>query len=156
METNQEKKLNKYELQNQIVCTGFAKFDDAQKYASDHNGSLVEVAFKDGNDNPEITNNEAGLLDKKLHYFVDAGAEYKFIHSSDPGFKKYADELQKIKASNDNSSLEERYFANFEIENSEDPIIVIKNDRFESVTSRERSKYLKHANVYELGVLLKK
>ena len=46
----------------------------------------------------------------------DAGAEYKFIHSSDPGFKKYADELQKIKASNDNSSLEERYFANFEIE----------------------------------------
>lgn len=45
------------------------------------------MAFKDGNDNPEITNNEAGLLDKKLHYFVDAGAEYKFIHSSDPGFK---------------------------------------------------------------------
>ena len=156
MEKNQEKKLNKYELQNQIVCTGFAKFDDAQKYASDHNGSLVEVAFKDGNDNPEITTNAAGLLDKKLHYFVDAGAEYKFIHSSDPGFKKYADDLQKIKASNDNSSLEERYFANFEIENSDDPIIVIKSDRFESVTSRERSKYLKHANVYELGVLLNK
>lgn len=65
-------------------------------------------------------------------------------------------ELQKIKADNDNSSPEERYFANFEIENSEDPIIVIKNDHFESITSRERSKYLKHANVYELGVLLNK
>lgn len=156
MEANIEKKLNRYELENQIVYTGFGKFEEAETYASAHNGNLVEVAFKDGNDNPEITDNEAGLLDKKLHYFVYAGSEYKFIHSSDPGFKKYADELQKIKASNDNSSPEERYFANFEIENSEDPIIVIKNDRFESVTSRERSKYLKHANVYELGVLLNK
>lgn len=156
MEANLEKKLNRYELDNQFVYTGFGKFEDAEKYASNHNGNLVEVAFKDGNDNPEITENEAGLLDKKLHYFVDAGSEYKFIHSSDPGFKKYADELQKIKADNDNSSPEERYFANFEIENSEDPIIVIKNNHFESVTSRERSKYLKHANVYELGVLLNK
>jgi hypothetical protein len=38
----------------------------------------------------------------------------------------------------------------------EDPIIVIKNDHFESVTSRERSKYLKHARVYEIGVSLPK
>ncbi|WP_312077364.1 hypothetical protein [Chryseobacterium sp.] len=153
METNSEKKLNRYEIGNQVLYTGFGSFNDAEKYAADHSGNLVEVGFKDGNDNPQVTENEAGLLDKKLHYFVDAGPEYKFIHSSDPGFKKYADELQKIKASNDKSSPEERYFANFELENSEDPIVVLKNDHFESVTSRERSKYLKHANVYEIGVV---
>ena len=31
-------------------------------------------------------------------------------------------------------------------------INVLKNNEFESVTSRERSKYLKQANVYEIGV----
>lgn len=118
-------------------------------------GKLVEVGFKDGNDNPDITN-EAGLIEKKLHYVVDAGPEYKFIHSSDPGFRKYADELQKIKAKLLQSPPDERYLANFEIENTEDPIVVIKNDHFESVTSRERSKYLKHAKVYEIGVSIEK
>lgn len=87
-----------------------------------------------------------------MHYFVDAGIEYKFIHSSDPGFKQYADELQKLKAKQQQSPPDERYLANFEIENTEDPIVVLKNDEFESVTSRERSKYLKHAHVYEIGV----
>ncbi|MCX8531756.1 hypothetical protein [Chryseobacterium luquanense] len=152
METNtHDKKLNKYELEDQIVYTGFSNFTDAERYTQEHNGTLVEVAFKDGNDNPQITS-EAGLIEKKLHYFVEAGPEYKFIHSSDPGFKQYADELQKIKANQDKTGPEERYFASFEIENAEDPIIVIKNDHLESVTSRERSKYLKHADVYEIGV----
>lgn len=144
-------KLNKYNLKDQIVYTGFSSYNDAEEHAKKLGGTLVEVGFKDGNDNPDITN-EAGLIEKKLHFYVDAGAEYKFIHSSDPGFRKYADELQKIKASNDKTSPEERYFANFEIETTEDPIIVIKNDQLQSVTSRERSKYLKHAKVYEIGV----
>ncbi|AYN01516.1 hypothetical protein [Chryseobacterium sp. 3008163] len=152
METNtHDKKLNKYELEDQIVYTGFSNFTDAERYTQEHSGTLVEVAFKDGNDNPQITS-EAGLIEKKLHYYVDAGAEYKFIHSSDSGFKQYADELQKIKANQDKTGPEERYLASFEIENTEDPIIVIKNDHLESVTSRERSKYLKHASVYEIGV----
>lgn len=156
METNAyNQKLNRYVLNDQIIYTGFSSFNDAEECAHKKGGTLVEVVFRDGNDNPEITD-EAGLIEKKLHYHVDAGEEYKFIHSSDPGFRKYADELQKIKARNDKTSPDERYFANFEIENIEDPIIVIKNDNFESVTSRERSKYLKHACVYELGVSLPK
>jgi hypothetical protein len=156
METNAfNQKLNRYVLDDQIVYTGFSSFKDAEECAQKKEGNLVEVGFKDGNDNPEICQ-DAGLIDKKLHFFVDAGDEYKFIHSSNPGFRKYADELQKIKASNDKTSPDERYFANFEIENIEDPIIVLKNDHLESVTSRERSKYLKHAKVYELGVSLPK
>lgn len=152
METNaHDQKLNKYDLEDQVIYTGFSSFEDAERYAQEHNGSLVEVGFKDGNDNPQITS-EAGLIEKKSHYYVDAGAEYKFIHSSDPGFKDYADELQKIKANQDKTGPEERYLASFEIENTEDPIIVIKNDQLESVTSRERSKYLKNAHVFEIGV----
>lgn len=152
METQEnKKKLNKYEFENQTIYTGFATFNDAEAYANEAGGTVVEVGFKDGNDNPQITT-EAGLVEKKLHYFVDAGDEYKFIHSSDPGFKQYADELQKIKAKQQQSPPDERYIANFEIENAEDPIVVLKNDQFESVTSRERSKYLKHAHVYEIGV----
>ncbi len=156
METNAfNQKLNRYVLDNQIVYTGFSSYNDAELSAQKKGGVLVEVGFKDGNDNPEICQ-EANLIEKKLHYYVDAGDEYKFIHSSDPGFRKYADELQKIKANNDKTSPDERYFANFEIENTEDPIIVLKNDHLESVTSRERSKYLKHARVYEIGVALPK
>ncbi len=149
------KKLNKYQLENQTIYTGFSAFKDAEDYAGREGGTVVEVGFKDGNDNPQITT-EAGLVEKKLHYFVDAGDEYKFIHSSDPGFKQYADELQKIKAKLQQSPPDERYLANFEIENAEDPIVVLKNDQFESVTSRERSKYLKHAHVYEIGVSISK
>ncbi len=156
METNAfNQKLNRYVLDDQIVYTGFSSYDDAEQCAQKKGGTLVEVGFKDGNDNPDICE-EAHLIEKKLHYYVDAGDEYKFIHSSDPGFRKYADELQKIKAKLLQSPPDERYLANFEIENTEDPIVVIKNGHFESVTSRERSKYLKHARVYEIGVALPK
>ncbi|PJJ63085.1 hypothetical protein [Chryseobacterium geocarposphaerae] len=156
METNAfNQKLNRYVLDDQIIYTGFSSYDDAEQCAQKKGGTLVEVGFKDGNDNPDICN-EANLIEKKLHYYVDAGDEYKFIHSSDPGFRKYADELQKIKAKLLQSPPDERYLANFEIENTEDPIVVLKNNHFESVTSRERSKYLKHARVYEIGVALPK
>jgi len=156
METKENnRKLNRYDFEDQILFTGFSNYADAEKYVQEKGGELVEVAFKDGNDNPQITD-EAGLLDKKIHFYVDAGAEYKFIHSTDPGFRKYADELQKIKAKLLESPPDERYLANFEIENTEDPIVVLKNDGFESVTTRERSKYLKHAKVYEIGVSVSK
>lgn len=153
METYQSEKLVRYEMNNQEVMVGFAKFKDAQNYADKNGGKLVEIGFKDGNDNPQITE-EAGLIEKKLHYFVEAGPEYQFIHSSDPGFRKYADELQKIDSNEIKEySPEEKYMSNGEREIAEDPIIVLKNKEFQSVTSRERSKYLKQANVYEIGVI---
>lgn len=153
METSsQNQKLRKYTLSDKVIFTGFASFEDAENYAREKGGNLVEVAFKDGNDNPQITN-EAGLMAKKSHYYVYAGEEYKFIHSADPTFREYADELQRFKSDEINQfSPEEKLMANGEIEIAEDPIIVLKNGAFESVTSRERSKYLKQANVYEIGV----
>ena len=133
------------------IVVGFSNFEEAENYAAQHLGDLVEVGFKDGNDNPQITN-EASLVAKKMHFFVEAGPEYNFIHSADPSFRDYADQLQERKADLNDESPEEKYIANAEIEIAEDPIIVLKNNEFESVTSRERSKYLKQANVYEIGV----
>ncbi len=151
METNNADKLVKYQMENQELLVGFATFHDAETYAAQNLGDLVEVAFKNGNDNPQITN-EAGLVARKLHYYVDAGPEYKFIHSSDEAFREYADQLQELKSDIVEESPEEKYIANAETEISEDPIIVLKNNEFESITSRERSKYLKQAHVYEIGV----
>ena len=151
METYNSDKLVKYKMEDREITVGFESFAAAETYAAQNLGDLVEVGFKDGNDNPLLTN-EAALVSRKLHYFVEAGPEYKFIHSADPEFRDFADQLQERKSELDEESPEEKYFANAEIEISEDPIIVLKNNEFESVTSRERSKYLKQANVYEIGV----
>lgn len=151
METNNSEKLVRYQLGDREVLVGFGTYQDAENYAAQNSGDLVEVGFKDGNDNPLLTN-EARLIENKNHYFVEAGSEYRFIHSADAAFRDFADQLQERKSDLDNESPEEKYIANAEIEISEDPIIVLKNNEFESITSRERSKYLKHANVYEIGV----
>ena len=152
METFDSDKLVKYEIDDQKLYVGFPTFQAAEEYAAQNLGELVEVAFTDGNDNPRVTN-EVGLVNRKLHFNVQAGPEYRFIHSSDPDFKDYADHLQEIQSDLREKSPEEIYITDAEPQMTEDPIIVLKNDQFESITSRERSKYLKHANVYEIGVL---
>lgn len=64
MEANENnKKLNKYELESQTIFTGFSTFEEAEEYANNEGGTVVEVGFKDGNDNPQITT-EAGLVEK--------------------------------------------------------------------------------------------
>lgn len=151
--TSNGEKLNKYTKDDKTIIVGFASFDSAEKYAAENNGKIEEIGFTDGNDNPQITH-DAKLIDKKLHYLVEAGPEYKFLHSSDPGFREYADELQKLNSKEKGFSPEEKIVSNGEAQIAEDPIIVLKNDKFESVTSRERSKYLKQANVYEIGVVI--
>ena len=152
METSAyDEKLKKYTLDEKVLYTGFANYQDAVDYASRKGGEVVEVAFKDGNDNPQISS-EGGLIEKKLHYYVYAGPEYRFLHSSDEEFRDFAGNLQEAHSDVKSESPEEKYLANGEVEIQEDPIIVLKNGQFESVTSRERSKYLKQANVYEIAV----
>lgn len=55
METFDTDQLVKYEMTNSIVMVGFPNFETAEHYAAQHNGELVEVGFKDGNDNPTTT-----------------------------------------------------------------------------------------------------
>ena len=108
METFNSEKLSSYQIDCQKSVTGFATYTDTESYAAKFGGKVVEIGFRDGNDNPEITR-DGRLIEKKLYYFVDAGPEYKFIHSSDSGFRHYADGLQKIKAKIDQLSPEEKY-----------------------------------------------
>lgn len=143
--------LREYGLENYNLYTGFSSFEDANIYASENGGELVEVAFKDGNDNPQITST-AGLVAKKAYFYADAGPEYRFIHSTDEEFQEYAEKLKDLSEENKTSSPEEQYFADFKIETAEDPVVVLKNNEFESVTTRERAKYLKQATVYEIAV----
>lgn len=147
----QHQELREYGLEDYTLKTGFSSFEDANIYAGENGGEVVEVAFTDGNDNPQISD-VAGLVEKKGHFFADAGPEYRFLHSTDPEFQKYAEKLNDLDEKNKTSSPEEQYFADFKIETAEDPVLVLKNGEFESITTRERSKYMKHANVYEIAV----
>ena len=153
METFDTDKLVKYGMTNNTVMIGFPDFETAERYAAENNGKLVEVGFKDGNDNPTITDTHS-LVAKKAHFFVEAGPEYQFIHSSDPKFQDYAADLQKSDSKFNRDSSVEKYISNGKFQITEDPIIVLKNYEFESVTSRERAKFLKQAKVYQIGVSL--
>lgn len=153
MKTYDTNRLVKYEMTNNLLMVGFPDFETAEHYAAENNGELVEVGFKDGNDNPKITDTHS-LVANKVHFFVEAGPEYQFIHSSDPGFQEYATELQKTDSKFNGDSSVEKYISNGKFQITEDPIIVLKNYEFESVTSRERAKYLKQAKVYQIGVSL--
>ncbi|WP_417430528.1 hypothetical protein [Halpernia sp.] len=153
MNPNLKEKLNKYELENQIIYTGFSNFDEAENFSIAENGKLAEIAFKNGNDNPAISD-EAGLVEHKNHFAAYAGPEYKFIHSGDPQFQEFASHLMEKESDLKRESPEEKYFAPGNTQMEEDPVIVLKNGEIESVTSRERAKYLKHAKVYQIGVIL--
>ncbi len=76
METFNEDKLVSYELDDQVIKTGFDNYGEASQYAANKSGTLVEVAFTDGNDNPRITN-EAGLIAQRKSLFIDAGPDYQ-------------------------------------------------------------------------------
>lgn len=147
----QSEKLKKYTFTDKVYYTGFDNYEEAEDYASQVGGKLVEVLFKDANDNPELST-EGQLLEKKLHYFADAGPDFKFLHSGDEAFQDFAANLQEAEAEIKEESPEERFIAKGEIELQEDPIIILKNGKFHSVTSREGSKYFDMTNVYELAV----
>ena len=149
--SSQHQDLREYGLEDYNLYTGFSSFEDAKIYASENGGEVVEVAFTDGNDNPQVSA-EGGLVANQKHFFANAGPEYKFVHSTDPEFQEFAQEMKAAEEKAKTSSPEEQYIADFKIETGEDPVIVLKNNEFESVTTRERAKYLKHANVYEIAV----
>jgi len=155
METFNEDKLVSYELDDQVIKTGFGNYGEASQYAANKSGTLVEVAFTDGNDNPRITN-EAGLIAQRKSLFIDAGPDYQFIHSDDPRFVEFSDQLQEMESDIKEESPEEKYITDQRIENTEDPLIILKNGQFDSVQSVERIKYRMHAKVYKIGVALDK
>ncbi len=144
-------RLTKYEYDNSIVYTGFNSVGEARKFAGERNGKLVEVGFLDGNDNP-VENDSQNLINENKYYKAFAGPDYKIIHSSDEGFQEIADKLKERQTEITEKSPDEKYFSDADWQIKEDAVIVLYQGEVESVTSRERSKYLKHTKVYELAV----
>lgn len=152
METeNIVERLTKYEFDNSNVYTGFKSIGEAKQFATERNGKLIEVGFLDGNDNP-VEDNSASLINENKYYKADAGEDYKILHSSDEGFQEIADKLKERQTELSGKSVDEKYFSDADWQIKEDAVIVLYKGEVESVTSRERSKYLKHTKVYELAV----
>lgn len=144
-------RLTKHEFDNSNVYTGFKSIGEAKQFATERNGKLIEVGFLDGNDNP-VEDNSANLINENKYYKADAGIDYRIIHSADEGFQEIADQLKERQTEITDKSPDEKYFSDADWQIKEDAVIVLYKGEVESVTSRERSKYLKHTKVYELAV----
>ena len=148
-------RLNKYEYDNSNVYTGFRSVGEARKFAEDRNGTLVEVGFLDGNDNP-VEDSSQNLIVENKYYKAFAGPDYKILHSSDEGFQEMAEKLKERQNTVTEKSPDEKYFSDADWQIEEDAVIVLFKGEIENVTSRERSKYLMHTKVYEVAVSVPK
>lgn len=148
-------RLTKYEYDSSNVYTGFKSVGEARKFAEERNGRLVEIGFLDGNDNP-VEDSSQNLINENKYYKAFAGPDYRVLHSSDEGFQEIADKLKERETEITEKSPDEKYFSDADWQIKEDAVIVMFKDEIETVTSRERSKYLMHMKVYEVGVKVPK
>lgn len=150
--TNNQDRLQKYEFENYTVTTNFATYDDAVNYANEKNGELVEVGFTDGADNP-LPNDSANLIKSKKPFKVELPLHnnYKILYSDSENFQEMAEKIlfDMKKAENDMAPediLDDQNIA------TGDRIIITDENGVNTVTTRERVKFLMSGNVYELAV----
>ena len=144
--------LSKYFIDDKVFLTGFRNFDNAEQYAAAYNGDIIEVGFVDANDNPQPSN-VGNLIENRLVYFADAGPEYVFLYSDNPDFKSAADRLIAERDDMMDKDVLNKILGNGEASIEQDPVIILRNGKFDAVTSREQSKYEKGAKVYEIAVV---
>lgn len=143
-------RLQKYKFDDYTIVTNFEKFEDAEHYAQSHHGSLTEVGFTDGADNP-LPNSDANLIMTRKTFRVGLDPEYEVLYSDDPRFEEMAQALQTGKKEIEGDVAPEDWMADQNIATG-DHIIIVKNGEVNTVTTRERIKYLMRGNVYELAV----
>lgn len=148
-------RLNKYEFDNSNVYTGFKSVAEARNFAEERNGKVLEVGFLDGNDNP-VEDDSQNLIAENKYYKAFAGPDYRILHSSDEGFQEVAEMIQERGNELIEKSPDEKYFSDADWQIQEDAVIILFKDEVESMTSRERSKYLMHTKVYEVAVSVPK
>ena len=151
---NNEEKLQIYEYPDYNVIMNFQTYDSAVKYAQDNNGTLIEVGFLDGTDTLTETN-EGNLIQNKRLYGVYIGPEYNVLYSDDERFQEYADKILKDMKVFENDVAPEDWLADQNIAKG-DRIIILKNGEINTVTTKERIKYLMQGNLYELAVKVHK
>jgi hypothetical protein len=148
MEGNE--RLQKYEYDEYTVVTNFETYEDAVTYAAEHGGELLEVGFTDGSDNP-MPNTEGNLMADKRTFRVGLDPDYKVYYSSDEGFQEMAENILEEMKKKENDVAPEDWIADQNIATG-DRIIVVKDGEVNTVTTRERIKFLMRGNLYELAV----
>ncbi|QIG89472.1 hypothetical protein G6R40_07230 [Chryseobacterium sp. POL2] len=154
--TDIRSRLTKFQFKNDVLYTMFNSFEEAEQFARDNHGTLTEVGFLDGNDNP-VFDDAAGLIAKKKYFMAKSSLDYDIIHSGNPLFKSLVAQYIERTAEIKEKSIEEELMSDSDALISEDGVFVVdKKGEIQSVTSRERVRYLMHTKVYELGVLIPK
>lgn len=145
-----ERKLQEYAYDDYKVVTNFGTYEDAEAYAQANNGELIEVGFTDGSDNP-MPNSDGRLMEIRKPFRVGLDPEYKVLYSDEEGFQEMSQKALVEMKEKENDVAPEDWMADQNIATG-DRIIVLKNDEINTVTTRERIKFLMRGNVYELGV----
>ena len=142
--------LQKYELENYTIVTNFEEYQDAVNYATENNGELLEVGFTDGADNPAL-NSDGNLMASRKTFRVGLAPEYEVLYSDDPKFQEMAEVILEDMKQKENDVLPEDWLSDQNIA-AGDRIIIIKDGEVNTVTTRERIKFLMRGNVYEIAV----
>lgn len=151
---DKNERLQHYEYDEYTVVTNFETYQDILDYAAKHNGKLIEVGFTDGSDNP-MPNSEANLIAEKKTFKVGLDPEYKVLYSYEEGFQEMAEEILEEMKKLENDVAPEDWLSDQNIATG-DRIIVLKDGEVNTVTTRERIKFLMRGNVYELAVKVPK
>ncbi|UOE41939.1 hypothetical protein MTP09_04715 [Chryseobacterium suipulveris] len=144
------RKLHKFAYDDYTVVTNFETFEDAKNYAAERNGEMLEVGFTDGSDNP-MPNSDGNLIADKRTFRVGLDPEYQVLYSDDPKFQEMSELILEEMKKKENDVAPEDWLGDQNIAPG-DRIIIVKNDQVNTVTTRERIKFLMRGNVYELAV----
>lgn len=144
--------LHEYIHEGCKFVTNFATYAEAEAYAQTNQGELVELGFTDGADAP-VLNDAGNLISSQKPFRVVLPAEYSVLYSDDETFQEVAEKLLVEKKIIESDIAPEDWLADQNIA-STDRLIILKNNEVNTITTRERIKYLMLANVYELGVKL--
>ena len=143
-------RLQKYVFENYTYVTNFENFNDAVDYAANHEGVLEKVGFTDGADNP-VSDSTGDLINSQRTFRVGLDPEYKVLYSDDEKFQEMAEVILEHLKEKENDIAPEDWMSDQNIAPG-DRIIIIKDGDVNTVTTRERIKFLMRGNVYELAV----
>ena len=150
--TEKKSRLQEYAYDDYKVVTNFETYQDAVNYAAENGGELIEVGFTDGSDNP-MPNDKAQLIAAKKPFKVGLDPEYDVLYSEDERFQELAQTILVDMKEKENDIAPEDWIDDQNIAPG-DRIIVLKNGDVNTVTTRERIKFLMAGNLYELAVKL--
>lgn len=149
-----DERLQKYDYEEYTVVTNFETYDDVMAYAQEQNGEVVEVGFTDGSDNP-MPNADGNLMAEGRTFKVGLGEEYKVYYAEDEGFQKMAEDMLETLKKKEDDDTPEDWLADQNIA-AGDRIIIVKNGEVNTITTRERIKFLMRGSLYELAVKVPK